>query len=244
MCGRYTLQTPLPDLAEIFGADVSMADPGPRFNIAPTETVVTLRGFEDGRKLTGLRWGLIPSWSRGPADLPLMINARSESLKAKPAFRDLLADRRCAVLADGFFEWRTEHGVRQPYLVRRRDHAPLAFAALWDRWGETESCAIVTTGADPLLLPLHDRMPVVLSGDELTAWVDPGERTEKRVREVLGACPPDLLEALPVTPRVNRVGEDDAECVVGLDTPIRRLEGWEDRPTAGSAAPGDQLGLF
>jgi len=220
MCGRYTLQTPLPDLAEIFGADVSMADPGPRFNIAPTETVVTLRGFEDGRKLTGLRWGLIPSWSRGPADLPLMINARSESLKAKPAFRDLLADRRCAVLADGFFEWRTE------------------------RWGETESCAIVTTGADPLLLPLHDRMPVVLSGDELTAWVDPGERTEKRVREVLGACPPDLLEALPVTPRVNRVGEDDAECVVGLDTPIRRLEGWEDRPTAGSAAPGDQLDLF
>lgn len=221
-----------------------MEDPGPRFNVAPTETVVTLRGLESGREIRGLRWGLVPNWSRDPSDVPLIINARSESLETKPAFRNLLAAHRCAVLADGFFEWRTEHGLRQPYFIRRRDGSPLAFAGLWDRWGETESCAVVTTGANRLLLPLHDRMPVLLSQEDLGRWVNPDERDFEHLRGMLRPCAPDLLEAYPVSPRMNRVQEDDAGCVVALDPPIRHPGEWERRPVAGSAAPDDQLRLF
>jgi len=91
MCGRYSLQTPLPDLASAFGAELALDDPGPRFNIAPTDTIAVLRGAERGREIAGLRWGLVPSWARDPRQLPLIINARSESLETKPAFRDLLA---------------------------------------------------------------------------------------------------------------------------------------------------------
>lgn len=244
MCGRYALQTPLADLAEAFEAEVAMADPGPRFNVAPTETVPVLRGRTGGREIAGLRWGLVPNWSSGPSGLPLIINARTESLEARPAFRDLLAAHRCAVLADGFYEWRTEFGVRQPYFVRRRDGLPLALAGLWDRWNDRDSCAIVTTEANQLLLPLHDRMPVVLQPDGLTPWLDPTVRDFERVREALRPCPPDLLEAVPVPPRVNRVGEDDPTCIDPLDEPIREVETWGRRPPAGSARPSDQLGLF
>lgn len=244
MCGRYSLRTPLDDLAEIFGADVAMEDPGPRYNIAPTDRVPVVRPEAGGRRIVGLRWGLVPSWSRGPSDMPLIINARSESLESKPAFRDLLAAHRCAVIADGFYEWRTEYGVRQPYFIRRRDGAPLAFAALWDRWDRTESCAIATTDANQLLLPLHDRMPVVLSPEDLDPWLDETEREFERVRAVLRPCASDLLEAYPVTPRVNRVGEDDEAFVEPLDDPVRAEGEWGRRPAAGSEAPSDQLGLF
>lgn len=244
MCGRYSLQTPLEQLGDIFDATVATATEGPRYNIAPTETVATLRAETDAREIVGLRWGLVPNWSRGPADIPLIINARAESLKAKPAFRDLLAANRCAVLADGFFEWRTEHGLKQPYFVHRVDGRPLAFAAVWDSWGDIESCAIITTEANQLLLPLHDRMPVVLTEDSIDRWLDPEDRDFEGVRDALRPCSPGLLEAYPVTTRVNRVGEDDAECIEGLDAPIRSAERWTARPARGSAAPDDQLGLF
>ena len=244
MCGRYSLQTPLAELGDIFGAEVDLDEPGPRFNVSPTDTVAALRAGAAGREIVGLRWGLVPNWARGVEDVPLIINARAESLDAKPAFRDLLAAFRCAVLADGFYEWRTEHGLKQPYHVRRRDGAPLVFAALWDRWGELESTAIVTTGANQLLLPLHDRMPVALDGESVDRWLDPTRRDFETLRETLRACAPSLLEAYPVTPRVNRAGAEDAEFVEPLDRPIRDAEEWGRRPRAGSAAPDDQLGLF
>jgi putative SOS response-associated peptidase YedK len=241
MCGRYSLQTPLADLAEIFDADLHAEEMGPRFNLAPTEDVAVLRPSEHGREITRLRWGLIPNWSRDPAALPLIINARSESLESKPAFRDLLAAYRCAVLADGFYEWRVEAGLKQPYYVRRRDGRPLAFAALWDRRGAVESCAIVTTEANQLLLPLHDRMPSILaSGD--SPWLDAGERDFDRLREILRPSSPDLLEAYPVDRRMNRVVNDDPDCVAPLGPAVRDVGGWDDRPS--SEAEPDQLGLF
>ncbi|MDH3734376.1 MAG: SOS response-associated peptidase [Gemmatimonadota bacterium] len=244
MCGRYSLQTPLTELADIFDADVRAEEAGPRYNVAPTDTVATLRRAGDRREITALRWGLVPRWSRGPGVGPLMINARSESLDSRAAFRDLLSDYRCAVLADGFYEWRTEHGLKQPYFVHRRDGSPLAFAALWDTWGDLESTTIVTTEANQLLLPLHDRMPVVLTEESLDRWLDPAEREFERVRNDLRPCAPGLLEAYPVTRRVNRTGDDDAEFVEPLDGPLKEPEAWGERPAAGSSAPDDQLGLF
>ena len=244
MCGRYSLQTPLPDLAEIFAADVALEDPGPRFNVAPTETIAAIRASERGRTLSGLRWGLVPSWSRGPTEIPLIINARSESLETKPAFRDLLADHRCIVPADGFYEWRAERGLRQPYFVRRRDRAPLALAGLWDRWGVEESCAIVTTDSNSLLVPLHDRMPVLLAGEQVDRWVDPRERDFERLRDLLRPSPSDLLELYPVSTRVNRVGQDDPVCIEPAGRSITSPDDWADRPPAGIREEDDQLGLF
>jgi len=244
MCGRYSLQTPLPDLADAFDARLALEDRGPRFNIAPTDTIAAVRPTKSGREMAGLRWGLIPGRARDPARVPLIINARAESLETRPAFRDLLAARRCLVPADGFYEWRTECGVSRPYFVRRRDGGPLALAGLWDRRGAEESCAIITTDANELLRPLHDRMPVVLSGENIDRWTDPGTRGLDRLRDVLQPSAWEFLEIYPVSVRVNRVGFDDPDCIAPEGPSILTPESWTDRPDAGRPAPGEQLGLF
>ena len=244
MCGRYSLRTSLADIGELFDADVRVDEPGARYNISPTETVPVVRAEGGRHEVVGLRWGLVPAWAKGPGDVPLMINARSESLDERPAFRDLLGTRRCVVPADGFYEWRTEEGRRQPYHIRRRDGRPMALAALWDRWDRLESVAVVTTDANELLRPLHDRMPVVLSRDEALEWIDVEESDFERLRAFLRPCDPERLEAFPVTPRVNRVGEDDPDCVAPLAEPVRDRAGWDVRPGPASPAADAQLGLF
>ncbi len=247
MCGRYSLETPLPDLAEMFDAALAVDDDGPRFNIAPTQTVAALRERPAGREIVGLRWGLIPGWAEDTGSLPLMINARAESLDSRASFRNLVFDHRCAVLADGFYEWRTERGVRQPYYIRRVDGAPLAFAALWDRHadpaGAIESCTVVTTGANELLAPLHDRMPVILAAGDLAPWLDPAVLDFDRVRPALRPFD-GPLEAFPVSTRVNRADEDDRELISPLGEAIHRHEAWSALPDPGSPPPREQLGLF
>ena len=246
MCGRFSLQTPVPDLAELFEADPSrLGEWSPRYNMAPTDEVIALRRRAEGRELVPLRWGLIPNWAEDPGSLPLMINARSESLETRRAFRDLILDRRCAVLADGFYEWRTEGGVKQPYFVRRRDGTPMALAGLWDIWrgpdGPVGSCTIVTTDANDLLEPLHDRMPVILEGEGAQMWLDLD--ISELTMEPLKPFDAEALEVFAVSGRVNRVAVDGPACTEPLDAPIRGAEGWGRRPRPGEAPP-DQLGLF
>lgn len=246
MCGRFSLQTPVPDLAELFEADPSgLSDWLARFNVAPTDEVIALRRGAAGRKLVSVRWGLIPSWAEDPASLPLMINARSESIETRRAFRDLVIDRRCAVLADGFFEWRKEGGFKQPYFIRRRDRGPMALAGLWDVWrgpnGPIPSCTIITTDANELLEPLHDRMPVILEGEGAQGWLDLD--ISERTMEPLQPFDAEALEVFAVSRRVNRVAADDAACTEPRSAPIRETAGWHERPAVGDAPP-DQLGLF
>ena len=246
MCGRFSLQTPVPDLAELFEADPSrLGDRGARFNVAPTDEVIALRRGEAGRELVSLRWGLIPHWAEDPASLPLMINARSESLETRRAFRDLVIGRRCAVLADGFYEWRKEGGLKQPYFVRRRDREPMALAGLWDVWpgpnGPIPSCTIVTTDANELLEPLHGRMPVILEGEGAQMWLDLD--ISERTMEPLQPFDAETLEVFAVSRRVNGVAADDAACAKPRSAPIREAAGWRERPAAGDAPP-DQLGFF
>ncbi len=246
MCGRFSLQTPVPDLAELFEADPSrLSEWSARYNVAPTDEVIAVRRGAGGRELVPLRWGLIPNWAEVPGSLPLMINARSESLETRRAFRDLILDRRCAVLADGFYEWRTEGGVKQPYFVRRRDGRPMALAGLWDTWrgaeGPVGSCTIVTTDANPLLEPLHDRMPVILEGEGTQMWLD--RDISEHTMDPLKPFDTEALEVFAVSRRVNRVAVDDPACMEPLGAPIRGTEGWVRRPPPGEAPP-DQLGLF
>lgn len=220
MCGRFTLSTPLPELARLFGAELGALEPvTARYNIAPTDPIVVVRRHPEGggRELTLLRWGLLPSWVRDPRDFPTLINARAESLHRKPAFKDALRERRCLVPADGFYEWRQENG-KQPYFVRAREPEPLAFAGLWERWlapdGEpVETCTVITTDANELVRPLHDRMPAILTPAGRERWMDPSVRRLADLREMLRPIPAELLVAHRVGRRVNRTEEEGPELI-------------------------------
>jgi len=224
MCGRFLLKSPVVELQGAFGF-VERPNLEPRFNIAPTQTVaiVRLRANGDGRELALVRWGLVPAWAKEPSIGSRMINARAEGIATKPAFRAAFRQRRALVLADGFYEWRKVEGAgrKQPMLIRRRDHAPFAFAGLWERWrgpdGSLETCTIVTTAANALLAPIHDRMPVILGPADHEAWLDPARPNGEAL---LRPCPTEELEAVPVSTRVNSPRHDDATLLEPEGEPV------------------------
>jgi putative SOS response-associated peptidase YedK len=231
MCGRYKLTTPADVLRDVFGF-IERPNLPARYNIAPTQEapVVRQRRQPKGeRTVQNLRWGLIPSWAKDARIASSLINARTESLASRPAFAKALRQRRCAVLADGFYDWSGEGTSRQPYLVTRRDNAPFAFAGLWDRWierqngGETpiDTFTIVTTAANDLLRQLHPRMPVILTGAALDVWLDP-ESDPARVNSALIGVPAAVLRYVPVAKRVNsaRFDEADLAAPIGSETVI------------------------
>jgi len=229
MCGRFTLKTPMRDVAEAFGLDpeVLQRELFPRrYNIAPTQGVAVVRQAADGgRQLSMLHWGLIPSWADDPAIGGRMINARSETAAERPAFREALARRRCIVVADGFFEWKQGTRPKQPFYIRREDEQPFGFAGLWEHWRrgelEIESCTILTTAANELLQPLHDRMPVILDPHDYAVWLDEVSDA-RRLEPLLVPCPAEELTLYPVKPVVNRPQHDTPEC---LERPTEKRQG-------------------
>lgn len=229
MCGRYKLATPAEVLRDVFGF-VERPNLRARYNIAPTQEapVVRQRRQPKGeRTVQNLRWGLIPSWAKDARIAASLINARAESLASRPAFAKALRQRRCAVLADGFYDWSGEGGAKRPYLVTRRDSAPFAFAGLWDRWIERKDGAetpidtftIVTTAANELLTTLHPRMPVILAGADLEAWLDP-ESNPARVDVALAGMPATELRYASVGKGVNSARFDEPELAVPIGPEI------------------------
>src|SRR5918992_5160105 len=161
MCGRYTLTTPVEKLAEEFGFDASAVDLPPNYNVAPTQGVAAVLEGGGERHLEVVRGGLIPSWADDPQIGSRMINARAETAPEKPSFRRAFRERRCLIPADGFYEWKRMNGGKQPYYIHMEGGHPFAFAGLWESWdreGEIRSCTILTTGANPLVGDIHDRM--------------------------------------------------------------------------------------
>jgi putative SOS response-associated peptidase YedK len=221
MCGRFTQQRSPAELAELFGAEPSVEDPGARYNVAPTQDALVVVERDGDRRLTAYRWGLVPAWASSPAAGSRMFNARAETAATSPAFRDSLRRRRCVVPVDGFYEWRRAGGRRDPFLIRRRDGRPLALAGLWATWRDpatgaaTRSFTILTTGPNELVRPLHDRMPVVLEGASWDRWLDTSAAGMEEVDGLLVPCPADLLEAYPVRRLVNDVRNEG----VGLVEP-------------------------
>jgi putative SOS response-associated peptidase YedK len=233
MCGRFTLRTPLSVLISHFdldvGADRQLLLFGPRYNIAPTQEILAIRTDpQNGRRLPAmLRWGLVPSWAKELASGPPMINARGETLAEKPAFRTAFRSRRCLIPADGFYEWRKPpdggRGKKQPFYIHRPDHAPFAFAGLWETWKAKpaadepalviESCTIVTTAANNTLNELHDRMPVILAPGDYAAWLDPTRQDTAGLQNLLAPCGEHELVAEPVGTHVNRATNDDPRCI-------------------------------
>ncbi len=178
MCGRFAFYSPSEATAALFGATGSL-DLEPRYNIAPTQYLASIRNAEGGdeRELVLLRWGLVPFWAKDPSIGNRMINARAETVAEKPAFRAAFRRRRCLVLADGFYEWRKEGTGKIPYFVTLENEQPFAFAGLWEHWrskeseDEIESATLITADANEFMSSLHHRMPVVLEPEAADRWL-------------------------------------------------------------------------
>ena len=224
MCGRYTLRTPLNVLLSQFGAELQIPlDFRPRYNIAPTQTVLAVRQPEQGakRELVALRWGLIPIWAKDTKIGYSTINARGDTVAEKPAFRAAFKKRRCLVLADGYFEWLKEGKEKQPFLYEIDGGQPFAFAGLWEYWPgpkdakgkEIESCTIVTTDANKLASKVHDRTPVILKPDDYATWLDPSIDDRKALERLLVPFPVKRMTAWPVNKMVGNVKNKGPECI-------------------------------
>jgi putative SOS response-associated peptidase YedK len=213
MCGRFVRRKASADYAEVF--QVESVPGGPSYNIAPTQPVAVVRMMGGRRECVQLRWGLIPYWSKDGKQM--FINARDDNMLQKLAFRDSASRRRCLVLADGYYEWKTEGKVKKPFLFHLRDDRPFAFAGLWDRWkgpdGPVESCAIITTDANELSRDIHDRMPVILSRPGWELWLNEHVEDADRLQELLGPYPSEEMDCYPVSPLVNNAKNDSPECI-------------------------------
>lgn len=195
MCGRFTLRTPHTKLLEQFDAK-----PAPRYNVAPTQRVLIVREPDGDRELVPMQFGL-------PSPQGQLINARSETVATKPTFRDSFRKRRCLVPADGFYEWQRAGKRKQPYFVHMKDGSGFAFAGVWNG----EAFAILTTQANELVAPLHDRMPVILDPADYDRWLNPATPIDQLPALVPYSA--DRMEAYPVSTRVNSVANDDPSCV-------------------------------
>jgi putative SOS response-associated peptidase YedK len=213
MCGRYLITSP-PEAVRAFAAYADQPNFPPRHNIAPTQPVPIVRMEHGRRRFALVRWGLVPSWAKEIGASPL-INARADSLFDKPSFRRAARRRRCLFPADGFYEWRRDGRSRKPFLVRRRDRGLFAVAGIWEHWvgadgSELESAAIVTTDANATLAPIHHRMPVILATRDFDAWLTTTETEAPGLARLLVPATDDVLDAVAVSERVNKVANDDA----------------------------------
>ncbi len=224
MCGRYAFYSPQEAVARLFGiADAVPIEP--RYNIAPTQFVPVVRCNDAGvRRLAMLYWGLIPFWAKEKSIGARMINARSETVAEKPAFRAAYRKRRCLILADGYYEWRALAGGKQPYLLRAVDREPFAMAGIWESWVEQEgvdpleSCSILTTAATGAAATVHDRMPVILRRDAYALWLD-ARTPMATIDGVAGAAVEVSLDVHPVSKRVNNARNEGPELLDPIPSP-------------------------
>ena len=222
MCGRIVRRDAEGYRERFEVADLSETRITPRFNIAPTQLDLHLRTEAGARRLVASRWGLIPSWAADRRIATRTFNARAETLAERPAFRTLIARHRCIIPASGFYEWQTTPSGKQPLYIHRADGAPLALAGLWTEWRDPASGEVVTShtvitcAANHFMAAIHQRMPVLLDGDALAAWLDPGVQAPGVVLPVLAPCADDLLTAYPVAPLVNNVHTDDPALIAPL----------------------------
>ncbi len=222
MCGRFTLQTPNESLSKLFDG-LRFPKLSPRYNIAPTQNVVSVRQSITGNnEVAMLRWGLVPFWAKDLKAGARMINARSETAATKPSFRAAFKSRRCLVVADGFYEWKKVGKEKQPYYITRVDSQPFCLAGLWESWSDkeadprelpVETCTILTIQANAMMAPLHDRMPVFLGREQQQLWLDIEFRDREKLEETLVPCPDDWLQATAVNKVVNKATNEQPECI-------------------------------
>jgi len=217
MCGRFVLAVNPQQLTLEFGL-AHAPEIAPNYNVAPTQNVLAITN-EEPDSVMELRWGLVPSWAKDLSIGAKMINARSETIEEKPAFRSAFKRRRCLIPANGFFEWRkNDDGSKTPMYIHLGDRDIFAFAGLWEvrRTDEGEvlrSCTIITTGANSFMQSIHDRMPVILHRDDYAAWLMPGDAHTAEMKALLRPYEDAAMMAYPVSKAVNRAGYSSPELI-------------------------------
>lgn len=226
MCGRFVSASPPDEIARYFDAESPEAALEPSYNVAPTNDVYAVTSDGDVRRVEAYHWGLVPRWAKDPKIGSKMINARSETLATKNAYKYAFKRKRCIIPADGFYEWQRKvdpdgakaKGKKQPHYIHSTDGAPLAIAGLWEVWkgpskedDEAEeahplhSCTIITTTPNETMAELHDRMPVLLPASAWDEWLDPSNDDLDTLGKLLVPAPSELITTYPVSTSVNSV---------------------------------------
>lgn len=256
MCGRFSLTVSPRALEDVFGL-VDLDDFPPRYNIAPTQPVLLAMAGPrrdpgsnlPDRKAMLVRWGLIPGWAKNPKDVPLLINARSETAAGKPAFRAAMRHRRALIPASGFYEWKRSGKVaKQAYWIRPRGGGIVAFGALMETWAEPggseiDTAAILTTSASEGIAAIHDRMPVVIRPEDFSRWLDCVNHEPRDVGDLMRPVGPDYFEAVPVSDKVNKVANTGPDIQEWTDPAPTAADG-DGSPAGDGAEPPAQMKLF
>ena len=218
MCGRYSLATDIEELAERFSFEDGGAPRQARFNIAPTQEVLAVTKGGSINHAQSMKWGLIPFWAKDSSMGNRMINARAETIDARPVFRRSFERRRCLVLADGFYEWMKVGKSRIPMRVILKSGESYAFAGLWETWKSPEdvlihSCTIITTTPNAVMEPIHNRMPVILPREAESLWLDTGQSQISALKALLVPYSAADMEAYEVSALVNSPGNDTPDVI-------------------------------
>ncbi len=210
MCGRFVGFRRLEELIEHFPIDVANVEVTPSYNVAPTQEILAIARHDDQNHLEKLHWGLIPFWAKDTSNGSRMINARSETVAAKPSFRTAFKWRRCLILADGFYEWKGEKGNKQPLFLTLPDGRPFAFAGLWEAWDNRgkeptayRSCSILTRQASASVMPIHNRMPVILKPEAYDGWLSRDNQDVRLLQDIIQNEVYTELKSVPVSRQVN-----------------------------------------
>jgi putative SOS response-associated peptidase YedK len=237
MCGRFVITSPPAALRQIFGY-VEQPNFPPRHNIAPTQPIPVVIIENNARHFRLMRWGLLPAWVEDPRKFTLLINARSETVLEKPAFKNAIKRRRCLIPADGYYEWQASEGRKRPHFIHRHDGTPMGLAGLAETWigpngEELDTVAIVTAPASADLAVLHDRVPVTISPADFGRWLDCSVDEAETVMALLR--PPGAGEFVwhEVSTRVNRAANDDAQLILPITAEERAAE--EPKPVKKAA---------
>jgi putative SOS response-associated peptidase YedK len=216
MCGRFELHSAFEIIAQLFGLTGGARMVPTGYNIAPGRDISVIVNEGGKKELTACLWGFVPSWAKDLKDGYKMINARAETVAEKPSFRQAFSRHRCLVVADGFYEWKNEGGKKRPFYIHRRDGKPFGMAGLYNRWTSPEgeqvcTSTIITTGANGIVRPIHDRMPVITAQDKVDLWLDPSVHEKEKLLSVLKPCPDDEIELYEVSTRVNSPKNDSKD---------------------------------
>lgn len=222
MCGRFSLHQTPASLQKWYQA-ISMSNFESRYNITPTQQIVTIRNSNEGRTGSLMRWGLIPSWAKDVSALPLLHNARGETIGDKPMFRTGFRRKRCLIPASGFYEWKAvrDQKSKQPFYVSAKDGAPFSFAGIWEstrvNGNETiDTCTIITTSANEMLTPIHHRMPVILEREDWDMWLSIAPVETDQLTTLIKPAEPDQMQVWGVSHAVNKVKSDQPELILPI----------------------------
>lgn len=217
MCGRFVMALSATEVKTAF-AIKHVPELTPHYNSAPTQLIWAIRQTINTRELVQLRWGFIPPWLKQADFGSQWINARAETLAEKPLFREAFKNKRCLIIASGFYEWQHSASVKQPYYITSQKNQPIAMAGLWSTWENKskeviESCTIITTEANPLVKAIHGRMPVILAKENFAEWLDPSNHDVERLQKLLSPYQDKDLVSYSISKNVNNPANDTPELI-------------------------------